>query len=152
MWARFFWGMKCKGWFLQPLLEVFVTFLQVHIHVDNGNQKKKQRTDLWNSSSSKRQGTGLPLGRFMQKLDWKLLKCSFLIPIEENNCSSVVDTMSWGQAFHFYSYFSRGGDLCHLNIRISCTTGVLCTAGILLGQWFLWKKIISVMELLFVLV
>ncbi|KAI1233440.1 hypothetical protein IHE44_0004617 [Lamprotornis superbus] len=33
--------------------------IQVHIHVDNGNQKKKQRTDLWNSSSSKRQGKTL---------------------------------------------------------------------------------------------
>lgn len=141
-----------EGWssssFLQPLLEMFVTFLQVHIHVDNGNQKKKQRTDLWNSSSSKRQGTGLFLGRFMQKLHWKLLKCSFLIQIEESKCSSIVDKMSWRQAFHFYNYFWRGGVMCHLNIRISCTIGVLCTAGVLLGQWF-WWKIISIMELFY---
>lgn len=40
---------------------VSVIFLQVHIHLDNSNQKKKQRTDLWNSSSAKKQGTGLGL-------------------------------------------------------------------------------------------
>ncbi|XP_027501918.1 regulator of telomere elongation helicase 1 isoform X4 [Corapipo altera] len=34
-------------------------YYKVHIHVDNGNQKKKQRTDLWNSSSSKKQGKTL---------------------------------------------------------------------------------------------
>uniref|UniRef100_A0A8B9NZ86 Regulator of telomere elongation helicase 1 n=1 Tax=Apteryx owenii TaxID=8824 RepID=A0A8B9NZ86_APTOW len=34
-------------------------FLQVHIHLDNGNQKKKQRTDLWNSSAVKKQGKTL---------------------------------------------------------------------------------------------
>ncbi|NXY47279.1 RTEL1 helicase, partial [Ceuthmochares aereus] len=32
-------------------------YYKVHIHLDNSNQKKKQRTDLWNSSSSKKQGT-----------------------------------------------------------------------------------------------
>uniref|UniRef100_A0A8C5TY42 Regulator of telomere elongation helicase 1 n=1 Tax=Malurus cyaneus samueli TaxID=2593467 RepID=A0A8C5TY42_9PASS len=37
----------------------FVTFLQVHIHVDSDNQKKKQKTDLWNSSSSMKQGKTL---------------------------------------------------------------------------------------------
>ncbi|NXU85851.1 RTEL1 helicase, partial [Xiphorhynchus elegans] len=34
-------------------------YYKVHIHVDNGNQKKKPRTDLWNSSSSKKQGKTL---------------------------------------------------------------------------------------------
>ncbi|KFP76950.1 Regulator of telomere elongation helicase 1, partial [Acanthisitta chloris] len=34
-------------------------YYKVHIHVDNSNQKKKQRTDLWNSSSSKKQGKTL---------------------------------------------------------------------------------------------
>uniref|UniRef100_A0A8C8B7W6 Regulator of telomere elongation helicase 1 n=1 Tax=Otus sunia TaxID=257818 RepID=A0A8C8B7W6_9STRI len=38
---------------------VSVIFLQVHIHLDNSNQKKKQRTDLWNSSSAKKQGKTL---------------------------------------------------------------------------------------------
>uniref|UniRef100_A0A8C3JB87 Regulator of telomere elongation helicase 1 n=1 Tax=Calidris pygmaea TaxID=425635 RepID=A0A8C3JB87_9CHAR len=33
--------------------------IQVHIHLDNGNQKKKQRTDFWNSSSAKKQGKTL---------------------------------------------------------------------------------------------
>uniref|UniRef100_A0A8C3QTS5 Regulator of telomere elongation helicase 1 n=1 Tax=Cyanoderma ruficeps TaxID=181631 RepID=A0A8C3QTS5_9PASS len=55
---QFLSGRKCMN-LLAVLLKVFVTFLQVHIHVDNGNQKKKQRTDLWNSSSSKRQGKTL---------------------------------------------------------------------------------------------
>uniref|UniRef100_A0A663DMN3 Regulator of telomere elongation helicase 1 n=1 Tax=Aquila chrysaetos chrysaetos TaxID=223781 RepID=A0A663DMN3_AQUCH len=32
---------------------------KVHIHLDNSNQKKKQRTDLWNSSSAKKQGKTL---------------------------------------------------------------------------------------------
>ncbi|XP_009997011.1 PREDICTED: regulator of telomere elongation helicase 1 [Chaetura pelagica] len=32
---------------------------KVHIHLDNNNQKKKQRTDLWNSSSTKKQGKTL---------------------------------------------------------------------------------------------
>ncbi|NWH73778.1 RTEL1 helicase, partial [Piaya cayana] len=32
-------------------------YYKVHVHMDNSNQKKKQRTDLWNSSSSKNQGT-----------------------------------------------------------------------------------------------
>ncbi|NWX17252.1 RTEL1 helicase, partial [Aegotheles bennettii] len=34
-------------------------FYKVHIHLDNSNQKKKQRTDLWNSSSTKKQGKTL---------------------------------------------------------------------------------------------
>ncbi|NWS70965.1 RTEL1 helicase, partial [Crotophaga sulcirostris] len=34
-------------------------YYKVHIHLDNNNQKKKQRTDLWNSSSSKKQGKTL---------------------------------------------------------------------------------------------
>ncbi|NXX95865.1 RTEL1 helicase, partial [Centropus bengalensis] len=34
-------------------------YYKVHIHLDNSNQKKKQRTDLWNSSSSKKQGKTL---------------------------------------------------------------------------------------------
>ncbi|XP_009865860.1 PREDICTED: regulator of telomere elongation helicase 1, partial [Apaloderma vittatum] len=34
-------------------------YYKVHIHLDNGNQKKKQRTDLWNSSSTKKQGKTL---------------------------------------------------------------------------------------------
>ncbi|KAM9372083.1 regulator of telomere elongation helicase 1 [Phaethornis superciliosus] len=34
-------------------------FYKVHIHLDNSNQKKKQRTDLWNSSSAKSQGKTL---------------------------------------------------------------------------------------------
>ncbi|XP_069727600.1 regulator of telomere elongation helicase 1 isoform X2 [Phaenicophaeus curvirostris] len=34
-------------------------YYKVHIHMDNSNQKKKQRTDLWNSSSSKNQGKTL---------------------------------------------------------------------------------------------
>uniref|UniRef100_A0A8C0ARJ2 Regulator of telomere elongation helicase 1 n=1 Tax=Buteo japonicus TaxID=224669 RepID=A0A8C0ARJ2_9AVES len=38
---------------------VSVISLQVHIHLDNSNQKKKQRTDLWNSSSAKKQGKTL---------------------------------------------------------------------------------------------
>uniref|UniRef100_A0A8C0IIP2 Regulator of telomere elongation helicase 1 n=1 Tax=Bubo bubo TaxID=30461 RepID=A0A8C0IIP2_BUBBB len=38
---------------------VSVIFLQVHVHLDNSNQKKKQRTDLWNSSSAKKQGKTL---------------------------------------------------------------------------------------------
>ncbi|XP_015746768.1 regulator of telomere elongation helicase 1-like, partial [Python bivittatus] len=31
-------------------------FYKVHIHPDGNNQKKKQRTDLWNSLSTKKQG------------------------------------------------------------------------------------------------
>uniref|UniRef100_A0ACB8F710 Regulator of telomere elongation helicase 1 n=1 Tax=Sphaerodactylus townsendi TaxID=933632 RepID=A0ACB8F710_9SAUR len=31
-------------------------FVQVHIHPDTSSQKKKQRTDLWNSSATKKQG------------------------------------------------------------------------------------------------
>lgn len=69
-------------------------------------------------------------------------------PFWFKKCSSIVDKMSWRQAFHFYNYFWRGGVMCHLNIRISCTIGVLCTAGVLLGQWF-WWKIISIMELFY---
>ncbi|KFQ30106.1 Regulator of telomere elongation helicase 1, partial [Mesitornis unicolor] len=34
-------------------------YYKVHIHLDNSNQKKKQRTDLWNSSSAKKQGKTL---------------------------------------------------------------------------------------------
>ncbi|XP_025911813.1 regulator of telomere elongation helicase 1 isoform X3 [Apteryx rowi] len=34
-------------------------YYKVHIHLDNGNQKKKQRTDLWNSSAAKKQGKTL---------------------------------------------------------------------------------------------
>ncbi|KFO77522.1 Regulator of telomere elongation helicase 1, partial [Cuculus canorus] len=34
-------------------------YYKVHIHLDDSNQKKKQRTDLWNSSSSKKQGKTL---------------------------------------------------------------------------------------------
>ncbi|KAJ7427077.1 Regulator of telomere elongation helicase 1 [Willisornis vidua] len=34
-------------------------YYKVHIHVDNSNQKKKQRTDLWDSSSSEKQGKTL---------------------------------------------------------------------------------------------
>ncbi|KFZ57964.1 Regulator of telomere elongation helicase 1, partial [Antrostomus carolinensis] len=34
-------------------------YYKVHIHLDDGNQKKKQRTDLWNSSSAKKQGKTL---------------------------------------------------------------------------------------------
>uniref|UniRef100_A0A663MT05 Regulator of telomere elongation helicase 1 n=1 Tax=Athene cunicularia TaxID=194338 RepID=A0A663MT05_ATHCN len=45
---------------LCPSLEMFLLFfLQVHIHLDNSNQKKKQRTDLWNSLSAKKQGKTL---------------------------------------------------------------------------------------------
>lgn len=50
---------------------VSVIFLQVHIHLDNSNQKKKQRTDLWNSSSAKKQGTGLCLGKAHAKAGLK---------------------------------------------------------------------------------
>ncbi|XP_065705862.1 regulator of telomere elongation helicase 1 isoform X5 [Patagioenas fasciata] len=34
-------------------------YYKVHIHLDSSNQKKKQRTDLWNSSSAKKQGKTL---------------------------------------------------------------------------------------------
>ncbi|PKK25052.1 regulator of telomere elongation helicase 1 [Columba livia] len=34
-------------------------YYKVHIHLDSNNQKKKQRTDLWNSSSAKKQGKTL---------------------------------------------------------------------------------------------
>ncbi|XP_061864757.1 regulator of telomere elongation helicase 1 isoform X2 [Colius striatus] len=34
-------------------------YYKVHIHLDNSNQKKKQRTDLWNSASTKKQGKTL---------------------------------------------------------------------------------------------
>ncbi|XP_010212249.1 PREDICTED: regulator of telomere elongation helicase 1 isoform X2 [Tinamus guttatus] len=34
-------------------------YYKVHIHLDNSNQKKKQRTDLWNSSAVKKQGKTL---------------------------------------------------------------------------------------------
>uniref|UniRef100_A0A8B9FFU7 Regulator of telomere elongation helicase 1 n=1 Tax=Amazona collaria TaxID=241587 RepID=A0A8B9FFU7_9PSIT len=34
-----------------------VLFLQVHIHLDESNQKKKQRADLWNSSSTRKEKT-----------------------------------------------------------------------------------------------
>ncbi|NWR64713.1 RTEL1 helicase, partial [Bucorvus abyssinicus] len=34
-------------------------YYKVHIHLDNSSQKKKQRTDLWNSSSAKKQGKTL---------------------------------------------------------------------------------------------
>uniref|UniRef100_A0A8B9P7Z5 Regulator of telomere elongation helicase 1 n=1 Tax=Apteryx owenii TaxID=8824 RepID=A0A8B9P7Z5_APTOW len=37
----------------------FKILKSVHIHLDNGNQKKKQRTDLWNSSAVKKQGKTL---------------------------------------------------------------------------------------------
>ena len=53
--------MECKLIPVAVTRNVSVIFLQVHIHLDNGNQKKKQRTDLWNSSSAKRQGTELGL-------------------------------------------------------------------------------------------
>ncbi|XP_049672320.1 regulator of telomere elongation helicase 1 isoform X3 [Accipiter gentilis] len=34
-------------------------YYKVHIHLDNSSQKKKQRTDLWNSSAAKKQGKTL---------------------------------------------------------------------------------------------
>ncbi|POI25565.1 hypothetical protein CIB84_010685, partial [Bambusicola thoracicus] len=44
-------------------------YYKVHIHLDNSNQKKKkERTDLWDSSAAKKQGTEFAL-RFQQKLD-----------------------------------------------------------------------------------
>uniref|UniRef100_A0A8C8B6D0 Regulator of telomere elongation helicase 1 n=1 Tax=Otus sunia TaxID=257818 RepID=A0A8C8B6D0_9STRI len=64
---QFLSGRKCKfiSCFTQTFLSVAISrnvsviFLQVHIHLDNSNQKKKQRTDLWNSSSAKKQGKTL---------------------------------------------------------------------------------------------
>lgn len=63
--------MKCKFIFAAVFRSVAVVFLQVHIHWDNSNQKKKQRTDLWNSSSAKNQGTGLGLGEACTKVGLK---------------------------------------------------------------------------------
>lgn len=51
--------MKCKVISVATSRNAAAVFLQVHIHLDSNNQKKKQRTDLWNSSSAKKQGTGL---------------------------------------------------------------------------------------------
>lgn len=39
-------------------------FPQVHIHPDTSSQKKKQRTDLWSSSATKKQGDGGVLNWF----------------------------------------------------------------------------------------
>lgn len=65
-----------KGKFISAAVSrsVALIFLQVHIHLDNSNQKKKkERTDLWDSSAAKKQGTELTL-RFMQNLDLKTIQ------------------------------------------------------------------------------
>uniref|UniRef100_A0A8C0IIP4 Regulator of telomere elongation helicase 1 n=1 Tax=Bubo bubo TaxID=30461 RepID=A0A8C0IIP4_BUBBB len=57
--CKFISWLKCKLSSVAISRNVSVIFLQVHVHLDNSNQKKKQRTDLWNSSSAKKQGKTL---------------------------------------------------------------------------------------------
>uniref|UniRef100_A0A803Y4Q7 Regulator of telomere elongation helicase 1 n=1 Tax=Meleagris gallopavo TaxID=9103 RepID=A0A803Y4Q7_MELGA len=53
-------GVKCKFISAAVSRSIALIFLQVHIHLDNSNQKKKkERTDLWDSSAAKKQGKTL---------------------------------------------------------------------------------------------
>uniref|UniRef100_A0A8V5GZ44 Regulator of telomere elongation helicase 1 n=1 Tax=Melopsittacus undulatus TaxID=13146 RepID=A0A8V5GZ44_MELUD len=50
---------KMKCWFISVATSsnASIPFAQVHIHLDDSNQKKKQKTDVWSSSSTKKEKT-----------------------------------------------------------------------------------------------
>lgn len=72
--------MKCKFVSAAVSRSVIVIFLQVHIHLENSNQKK-QKTNVWDSSAAKKQGIELVLWQAYAKATQLLL----LIQIREHN-------------------------------------------------------------------
>lgn len=76
--------MKCKFVSAAVSRNVTVIFLQVHIHLENSNQKK-QKTNVWDSSAAKKQGIGLVLWQAYAKATLKTTQLLLLIQIREHN-------------------------------------------------------------------
>ncbi|KAJ6655864.1 hypothetical protein lerEdw1_004634 [Lerista edwardsae] len=105
-------------------------YYKVHIHPDTSSQKKKQRTDLWSSSATKKQGDGVMLDSLEKKSEksreaYGTMSFFDLLRNSENLYLAVFDT---GKILSYWC-FSPGYSM-HELVRQGVRT-IILTSGTL---------------------